>query len=261
MLPLFKLLKVWLILTHFLYLFCYITCFLIKDSCILCCWHALDTWESISAFHESKFSLLTLGSKFSTEFRASTVLLVLCIHPLLCCGRLIELNWRSYLLPFLYLFYNTVYPFFYYFVLYLSCQALICCVCFQLHSQTRSSPRSPPLSRPSFSLPHSHHHHHPTHSRSVSDIPPPLPARNRPLVTQSSAPNISTSSSSVSLASAPPLPPRLTQLERVGEGGLAQSLENIHKVQCLSHVSCSSHHWMWGTASFLSVYPCYCLLW
>lgn len=108
----------------------------------------------------------------------------------------------------------------------------------QLHSQTRSSPRSPPLSRPSFSLPHSHHHHH-THSRSVSDIPPPLPARNnRILVTQSSAPNISTSSSSsssVSLASAPPLPPRLTQLERVGEGGLAQSLENIHKVQSLSH--------------------------
>ncbi|MPC39840.1 hypothetical protein E2C01_033390 [Portunus trituberculatus] len=109
-----------------------------------------------------------------------------------------------------------------------------------LHSQTRSSPRSPPLSRPSFSLPHSHHHHHhhhPTHSRSVSDIPPPLPARNRPLVSQTSAPNISTSStssSSMSLASAPPLPPRLT-LERVGEGGLAQSLENIPKGQCLSH--------------------------
>ncbi|XP_063889550.1 rho guanine nucleotide exchange factor 11-like isoform X3 [Scylla paramamosain] len=115
----------------------------------------------------------------------------------------------------------------------------------QLHSQTRSSPRSPPLSRPSFSLPHSHHHHlyHPTHSRSVSDIPPPLPARNRPLVSQTSAPNISTSStsssSSVSLASAPPLPPRLTQLERVGEGGLAQSLENIPKVQCLSHSASS----------------------
>ncbi|XP_071526486.1 rho guanine nucleotide exchange factor 11-like isoform X12 [Panulirus ornatus] len=102
----------------------------------------------------------------------------------------------------------------------------------QLHTHPRYSPRSPPLSRPSFSHPHSQSQHH-SHSRSVSEVPPPLPARNRSLVTQTSAPNISTSS--ISLTSAPPLPPRLNQLERVGEGGLAQSLENIHKVQSLTH--------------------------
>ncbi|KAK7065298.1 Rho guanyl-nucleotide exchange factor activity protein, partial [Halocaridina rubra] len=98
----------------------------------------------------------------------------------------------------------------------------------QSHSHPRSSPRSPPLSRPSFSYAHGH-----PHSQSVSEIPPPLPARNRHLVTQTSAPNISTSS--LSLSCAPPLPPRLTHTERVGEGGLAQSLENIHKVQSLTH--------------------------
>ncbi|KAK8734374.1 hypothetical protein OTU49_006154, partial [Cherax quadricarinatus] len=91
----------------------------------------------------------------------------------------------------------------------------------QFHSHPRSSPRSPPLSRPSFSLPHSHSQH--SHTRSVSEIPPPLPARNRSLVTQISAPSLT------SLTPAPPLPPRHMQLERFGEGGLAQSLENIHK--------------------------------
>ncbi|XP_042206129.1 rho guanine nucleotide exchange factor 11-like isoform X3 [Homarus americanus] len=105
----------------------------------------------------------------------------------------------------------------------------------QLHTHPRSSPRSPPLSRPSFSHPHSHSQHH-THARSASDIPPPLPVRNRSLVSQISAPNISISTT---LTSAPPLPPRLTQLERVGEGGLAQSLENIHKVQSLTHSTSS----------------------
>ncbi|XP_045595690.2 rho guanine nucleotide exchange factor 12 isoform X4 [Procambarus clarkii] len=95
----------------------------------------------------------------------------------------------------------------------------------QLHSHPRSSPRSPPLSRPSFSLPHSHH----SHTHSLSEIPPPLPARNRSLVTQISAPSLT------SLTPAPPLPPRHMQLDRFGEGSLAQSLENIHKVQSLSH--------------------------
>ncbi|XP_069952037.1 rho guanine nucleotide exchange factor 12 isoform X1 [Cherax quadricarinatus] len=101
----------------------------------------------------------------------------------------------------------------------------------QFHSHPRSSPRSPPLSRPSFSLPHSHSQH--SHTRSVSEIPPPLPARNRSLVTQISAPSLT------SLTPAPPLPPRHMQLERFGEGGLAQSLENIHKVQSLSHSTSS----------------------
>ncbi|XP_042870466.1 rho guanine nucleotide exchange factor 11-like isoform X2 [Penaeus japonicus] len=107
----------------------------------------------------------------------------------------------------------------------------------QLHSHPRSSPRSPPLSRPSFSHPHSQLPHHQTHTRSVSEIPPPLPARSRSLVSQTSAPNIS--SSFASLTCAPPLPPRPPHLERVGEGGLAQSLENIHKVQSLSHSASS----------------------
>ncbi|XP_063603509.1 uncharacterized protein LOC134779351 [Penaeus indicus] len=107
----------------------------------------------------------------------------------------------------------------------------------QLHSHPRSSPRSPPLSRPSFSHPHSHLSHHQTHTRSASEIPPPLPARSRSLVSQISAPNIS--GSFASLTCAPPLPPRPPHLERAGEGGLAQSLENIHKVQSLSHSASS----------------------
>ncbi|XP_047501020.1 rho guanine nucleotide exchange factor 11-like [Penaeus chinensis] len=107
----------------------------------------------------------------------------------------------------------------------------------QLHSHPRSSPRSPPLSRPSFSHPHSQPSHHQTHVRSASEIPPPLPARSRSLVSQISAPNIS--GSFASLPCAPPLPPRPPHLERVGEGGLAQSLENIHKVQSLSHSASS----------------------
>ncbi|XP_064107436.1 uncharacterized protein LOC135216228 isoform X5 [Macrobrachium nipponense] len=97
-----------------------------------------------------------------------------------------------------------------------------------LQTHPRSSPRSPPLSRPSFYLPY---------TPSLSDVPPPLPLRNRNLVTQTSVPNIS--SSSTSLSCAPPLPPRLSQLERAGEGGLAQSLENIHKVKSLTHSASS----------------------
>ncbi|XP_068204078.1 uncharacterized protein [Palaemon carinicauda] len=97
-----------------------------------------------------------------------------------------------------------------------------------LQTHPRSSPRSPPLLRQSFS----HHYSH-----SMSDMPPPLPARNRNLVTQTSVPNIS--SSSTSLICAPPLPPRLSHLDRAGEGGLAQSLENIHKVQSLTHSASS----------------------
>ncbi|XP_076036455.1 uncharacterized protein LOC143022226 isoform X2 [Oratosquilla oratoria] len=121
----------------------------------------------------------------------------------------------------------------------------------QLHTYPRSSPRSPPLSRSSFSHPHSHSF---SHSRSSSDVPPPLPIRNRSLVSQISTPNISLpstisipsnpslSSSSLSGgagagagAAAPPLPPRPQQFERLGDGGLAQSLENIHKVHSINH--------------------------
>ncbi|CAL4066068.1 unnamed protein product, partial [Meganyctiphanes norvegica] len=111
----------------------------------------------------------------------------------------------------------------------------------QFHSHGRSSPRSPPSSRSHHPISLQSHH---SHTRSQSEIPPPLPARNRSLVTQISAPNIScsslslisTSPSSTTFAAAPPLPPRPPfQLERVGEGGLAQSLENIHKGPGLTH--------------------------
>lgn len=115
----------------------------------------------------------------------------------------------------------------------------------QFHSHGRSSPRSPPSSRSHPPISHQPQHvSQYSHTRSQSEIPPPLPARNRSLITQISAPNIScsslslisTSPSSTTFSAAPPLPPRPPfQLERVGEGGLAQSLENIHKVPGLTH--------------------------
>lgn len=89
---------------------------------------------------------------------------------------------------------------------------------FQLPQSSRPSPRSPTLLRPAsctigthipFSSSHhgAHHHVHSslsfskhtsyghvyTHTRSASDVPPPLPARNRSLMTQTSVPNVSTS--------------------------------------------------------------------
>ena len=135
-------------------------------------------------------------------------------------------------------------------------------------SRSTTNPSSSSLTHShSYHLQHSHPHPHPHgHSRSSSDVPPPLPARNRSLASQISAPNISTSSLSLlspnssssssslmgppssSNASScatspvgnwapPPLPPRPSVLDKIGEGGHAQSLENIPKSMNLSHVS------------------------
>ena len=90
------------------------------------------------------------------------------------------------------------------------------------------------------SHPHAYHPYQ-QHSRSVSDVPPPLPARNR-FHSQLSAPHVPLSSSKSSFANlsscvAPPLPPRPPHMERLADNGQAQSLENIAKLSNLSYVS------------------------